>query len=154
MDKVEKSIQVDVPIRTAYDQWTQFEELPKFMDGVREVKQLDDRHLLWRAEVGGKEEEWEAVIDEQEPDTRVAWHSTSGAPNAGIVTFQPEGDKTRVTLEMRYEPRGAVENVGANLGVVSHQVESDLKHFKEFIEHRGSETGGWRGEIHGGQVKR
>jgi uncharacterized membrane protein len=155
MDRIEKSINVDVPIRTAYDQWTQFEEFPRFMEGVQEVKQLDDKHLLWRATVGGKEKQWESEITDQVPDQRVAWHSTSGAKNAGLVTFHAEdASTTRVTLRMEYEPEGLVENVGSNMGVVSHQVENDLKRFKDFIEHRGTETGGWRGEIHGNRVEK
>ncbi|MGH2354033.1 MAG: SRPBCC family protein [Chloroflexota bacterium] len=153
MATTEKSIDVNVPVRTAYNQWTQFEEFPQFMEGVREVKQLDDQRLHWRAEIGGKEEEWDALISEQTPDQRVAWRSTSGAQNAGVVTFLPLSDsQTRVTLEMTYEPQGFVENVGDALGMVSRRVESDLEHFKEFIEARGVETGAWRGEVHGERV--
>ncbi len=153
MDKVEKSIEVNVPIRTAYDQWTQFESFPKFMEHVEQVKQLDDKHLLWRVNMGGKEEQYEAEIDEQVPDKKVAWHSTTGAPNAGTVTFHPDGDKTRVTLRMEYDPRGVKENIGSDLGIVSKDVENDLKRFKDFIERRGTETGAWRGEIRGGHVE-
>lgn len=149
MPTIEKSIVVKVPVRTAYNQWTQFEEFPKFMDGVREVRQLDDKHLYWRAEIGGKEKEWEAEITEQVPDKRIAWHSTKGASNAGIVTFQRlSNTDTRVTVQMEYETQGAVENVGDLAGAVSRQVEGDLERFKRFIEQRGQETGAWRGEIH------
>jgi uncharacterized membrane protein len=149
MASVVQSIEVNVPVRTAYNQWTQFEEFPRFMEGVKEVQQLDDKRLHWRAEIAGKEEEWDAVISEQHPDERVAWRSTTGAPNAGVVTFHYiEPTKTRVTLQMEYEPEGAVENVGSALGFVERRVEGDLKRFKEFIESRGTATGGWRGEIH------
>ena len=148
MAKIEKSIDVHVPVRTAYDQWTQFEEFPRFMEGVEEVRQLDDRRLHWRAKVGGKEEEWDAEITEQLPDERVAWRSTSGAENAGVVTFHHiDANTTRVMLQLEYDPEGVVENVGDALGVVSRRVEGDLKRFKEFIEGRGAETGAWRGEI-------
>ncbi len=153
MEKVEKSIDVNVPVHTVYNQWTQFEDFPKFMDGVELVKQLDDKHLLWRAKVGGKEEEWQADITEQVPDKRIAWHSTTGAENAGLVTFMGEGDHTRVTLRLDYDPDGIVENIGDKLGFMSRQVETDLKNFKRFIEERGRATGAWRGEIHGQDVE-
>ncbi len=153
MEKVEKTIEVDVPVHVAYDQWTQFESFPKFMEGVQEVKQLDDKHLYWRAKVGGKEETWQADITEQVPDKRIAWHSTTGAKNAGLVTFQGEGDRCRVTLRMDYDPEGVVENAGDKMGFVSRQVEGDLKRFKEFVESRGHATGAWRGEIHGQNVE-
>jgi uncharacterized membrane protein len=145
---IEKSIDVDVPVRTAYDQWTQFEEFPRFMEGVEEVRQLDDKRLHWRAKIGGKEEAWDAEITEQIPDERVAWRSTTGSPNAGVVTFHHlNPTTTRVMLQLEYDPEGLVENVGDALGVVSRRVEGDLKRFKEFIESRGTETGAWRGEI-------
>jgi uncharacterized membrane protein len=145
---IEKSIDVDVPVRTAYDQWTQFEEFPRFMEGVEEVRQLDDKRLHWRAKIGGKEEAWDAEITEQIPDERVAWRSTTGSPNAGVVTFHHlNPTTTRVMLQLEYDPKGLVENVGDALGVVSRRVEGDLKRFKEFIESRGTETGAWRGEI-------
>ena len=145
---IEKSINVDVPVRTAYNQWTQFEEFPRFMEGVEEVRQLDDKRLHWRAKIGGKEEEWDAEITEQIPDERVAWRSTTGRANAGVVTFHHISDTTtRVMLQMEYDPEGLVENVGDALGVVSRRVEGDLNRFKEFIESRRTETGAWRGEI-------
>jgi uncharacterized membrane protein len=148
MAKIEKSIDVDVPVRTAYNQWTQFEEFPQFMEGVDQVRQLNDKRLLWRANVGGKAKEWEAEITEQRPDERIAWRSRTGAPNAGVVTFHRLSEnKTRLMLQLEYEPEGAVENVGDALGVVTRRVEGDLKRFKEFIESRGRETGAWRGEI-------
>jgi uncharacterized membrane protein len=148
MSKIEKSIDVNVPVRTAYDQWTQFEEFPKFMEGVESVQQLDDRHLTWRAEIGGKMLEWTAEIAEQIPDTRVAWHSTGGSRHAGAVSFyRLSDDKCRVTLLIDYEPHGVVEKVGDWLGVMSRRVEGDLERFKKFIEERGVETGAWRGTI-------
>lgn len=148
MARVEKTIDVDVPVSVAYNQWTQFESFPEFMEGVHEVRQLDDSHLHWRAKVGGKEEEWDAVIREQVPDQKIIWRNTSGAENAGMVTFdQLGGSKTRVHLEMSYDPEGFVENVGDALGMVSRRVDGDLKRFKDFIESRGSQTGEWRGTI-------
>jgi uncharacterized membrane protein len=148
MERVEKTVEVDRPVSTVYNQWTQFEEFPEFMDGVKEVRQLDDTHLHWRAEVWGKEKEWDAEITEQEPDRRISWKSTSGAPNAGTVRFEPLGpDRTRVRLMMAYEPEGVVENVGDALGAFSAQVEHSVEDFKDFIENRGAETGGWRGEV-------
>jgi uncharacterized membrane protein len=148
MANATKYVDVDVPVRTAYNQWTQFEEFPRFMEGVKQVTQLDDKRLHWRAEIAGKDEEWDAVITEQEPDMRIAWTSTSGAHNAGVVTFHKlGGSKTRVTLQMDYEPEGVVENVGSALGFVDRRVEGDLERFKKFIESRGHETGGWRGTI-------
>jgi uncharacterized membrane protein len=152
--EIEKSIDVEVPVRTAYDQWTQFESFPNFMEGVEEVRQLDDKHLHWRAKVGGKEEEWDAVIAEQVPDQRIAWHSITGAENAGTVLFHRVTDqKTRVDLILGYDPEGIVENIGDKLGVVSRQVEGDLERFKKFIEDRRTPTGAWRGEIHQQEVK-
>jgi uncharacterized membrane protein len=146
--RVEKDIEVAVPVRTAYNQWTQFEEFPNFMEGVQEVRQMDDRRLHWRAEVAGRQREWDAEIREQVPDEKVIWQSTSGPTNAGLVKFDSLGpEKTRVHLEMSYEPEGAVETAGQALGFLSRQVEGDLERFKEFIEARGAETGGWRGEI-------
>lgn len=148
MSNVMKSVDVNVPVRTAYNQWTQFEEFPEFMEGVSEVKQLDDTHLHWRATIAGKTEEWDAEITEQTPDMRVAWTSTSGAHNAGVVTFHHIADGvTRVTLQLDYTPEGVVEHVGDALGLVSRRVEGDLKRFKEFIEARGQESGAWRGEV-------
>jgi uncharacterized membrane protein len=148
MSIIEKAIEVEVPVRTAYNQWTQFEAFPTFMEGVTEVRQLDDRHLLWHAKVGGKEKEWQATIAEQIPDERVAWTSTEGAWNGGVVTFHRLGQgRTRVMLQMEYDPEGFTENVGDKLGFVSRRVQGDLERFKQMIESRGMETGGWRGEI-------
>lgn len=148
MSKIEKSIEVNVPVRTAYDQWTQFEQFPNFMEGVESVHQLDDRRLHWRAEIFGKMVEWTAEISEQIPDTKIAWRSTSGAPNAGAVSFyRLSDDRCRVTLQIDYEPQGFLETVGDWLGIMSRRVEGDLEQFKKFIEERGVETGAWRGTI-------
>jgi uncharacterized membrane protein len=145
---VTQFIDVHVPVRTAYNQWTQFEEFPRFMEAVREVRQKDDTHLRWVAEVNGRVKEWDAEITQQEPDQRVAWQSTSGATNAGVVTFHRiDGDTTRVTVQMDVEPDGVVESAGLAVGALERQVKGDLERFKEFIESRGQETGAWRGEV-------
>ncbi len=152
MANVEGSREVNVPVRTAYDQWTQFEQFPQFMEGVEEVQQIDQKHLHWRANIAGKDKEWDAEIVDQVPDQRVAWRSLSGAPNDGVVTFEPiDNNRTRVNLSLDYEPEGFLESVGSALGFVSNRVEGDLQRFKEYIESRGTETGAWRGEIRGGQ---
>jgi uncharacterized membrane protein len=148
VSNIEKSIEVEVPVRVAYNQWTQFEEFPRFMEGVQQVQQLDDKRLQWRATVGGKEKEWEAEITEQIPDERIAWRSRSGTANAGVVTFHRIADnRTRVMLQLEYDPEGVAENVGDAVGIVSRRVTGDLERFKEFIESRGRETGAWRGEV-------
>jgi uncharacterized membrane protein len=148
MSTIEQSIDVNVPVHTAYNQWTQFEEFPQFMEGAEEVRQLDDRRLHWRANIGGRVEEWDAVVTEQHPDERIAWKNTTGAPNAGVVTFHRLADnKTRIMLQMEYDPQGVVENLGDLLGMVSRRVANDLERFKAFIEARGHETGAWRGEV-------
>jgi uncharacterized membrane protein len=154
MAYVEKSVDVDVAVSTAYNQWTQFEEFPAFMEGVKSVRQIDDKHLHWRAEVAGKTLEWHAEITDQTPETRIAWRSTSGVHNGGAVLFEPLGpQRTRVTVRIDYEPDGVSESVGSALGLAGGKVEDDLERFKAFIESRGRETGAWRGEIHGKQVK-
>ena len=148
MASVTQSIDVNVPVRTAYDQWTQFEDFPRFMEGVKSVTQTDDTHLRWVAEIAGKTKEWDATVTEQHPDERVAWTSTTGAENAGVVTFHRLGEgETRVTLQMDVDPEGVVENVGTGLGFLDRRVKGDLERFKEFIEGRGVETGAWRGEV-------
>lgn len=148
MSTIEKSIDVHVPVQVAYNQWTQFEEFPRFMEGIEEVKQLDEKRLHWRANVGGKEKQWDATITEQAPDQRIAWRNTTGSTNAGVVTFHHINDNTtRIMLQLEYEPEGVVENVGDIVGVVSRRVQGDLQRFKEFIEARGTETGAWRGKI-------
>ena len=148
MSTIEKSIDVHVPVQVAYNQWTQFEEFPRFMEGIEEVKQLDEKRLHWRANVGGKEKQWDATITEQAPDQRIAWRNTTGSTNAGVVTFHFINDNTtRIMLQLEYEPEGVVENAGDIVGVVSRRVQGDLQRFKEFIEARGTETGAWRGKI-------
>jgi uncharacterized membrane protein len=148
MASVVESVDVKVPVSTAYNQWTQFEEFPRFMEGVKTVTQIDDTHLRWVADVGGIEKQWEAEISEQRPDERVAWHATSGAKNAGVVTFHRIDDATtRVTLQMDVDPEGPAENVGTALGVLDRRVKGDLERFKEYIERRGTESGAWRGEV-------
>ncbi|MEX2496832.1 MAG: SRPBCC family protein [Woeseia sp.] len=156
MERVEKSVEVNCPVRTVYNQWTQFEDLPKFMAGVKEVKQLDDTHLHWHAEVWGKDKEWDAEITEQVPDERIAWRSLSPeTPNAGEVRFEPiSSESTRVHVVMEYEPEGAIESIGDALGAMNRRVQSTVDDFKEFIEDRRSETGAWRGEVHGGKTVR
>ena len=150
MSTIEKSIEVNVPVRTAYDQWTQFEEFPQFMEGIEKVTQLDNTHLHWKANIAGRNKEWNAVVTEQHPDERIAWKSTDGAKNAGVVTFHRLSDqKSKIMLQMDYEPEGAVENIGDALGAVSLRVAGDLQRFKEFIETRGQETGAWRGQVKG-----
>ena len=145
---VVESIQCNVPASTAYNQWTQFEEFPRFMDNVHEVRQMDDRHLHWRADVAGKEKEWDSEITEQIPDQRIAWRSMSGPRNAGVVTFHKISDNScRVTLQMDYEPETVAEKAGDLVGAVRMQLASDLRRFKEMIEARGHETGAWRGTI-------
>jgi len=152
MATIEKSIEVRVPVTTAYNQWTQFEDFPQFMDGVEEVRQIDDTHLHWKARVGGKSEEWDAEISDQSPDRRVSWYSTSGAQNDGTVMFESiDTQTTRVDLVLEYQPQGVAEHMGDMLGMASRRVEGDLRRFKDFIEARGSETGGWRGQVDRGQ---
>ena len=152
MERVDKTIEVDVPVRVAYDQWTQFEEFPRFMEGVESVTQATDETVHWVAEVAGKRKEWDARITEQQPDRVIAWMGFGDADNMGRVSFEPvDGDRTRVGVAIDYEPDGAVEKVGDALGVVGRRVERDLRRFKEFIESRGRQTGAWRGEIHEGE---
>jgi uncharacterized membrane protein len=148
MSTVEKSIEVELPVSTVYNQWTQFEEFPQFMDGVEQVTQLDDTRLHWVAEIASAKREWDAEIVDQQPDQRVAWRSIDGTGNGGIVTFQPTGTAaTRVNLQMEFEPEGLAETIGDKLGFISKQAEGDLKRFKSFMETRGSETGAWRGQV-------
>lgn len=153
MQKVEKVVDVNAPLRTVYNQWTQFEEFPRFMPAVKAVQQVDDTHLHWSARFwGGIDEEWDAEITEQDPDRRISWRSTSGARNAGTVLFEPiDEGHTRVRLTMAYDPDGFVENAGDMLGVFDSQVQQCVMGFKYFIEERGEETGGWRGEVHDGR---
>ncbi|MDB6055352.1 MAG: Cyclase/dehydrase [Verrucomicrobiales bacterium] len=153
METIEKTVEVAVPLSTAYNQWTQFEEFPKFMEGIESVTQLDDKRLRWKARIGGHEKEWTAEIFEQIPDRRIAWRSTSGAMNSGMVNFTAlNASSTRVALKLNYDPEGAVENLADALGLVSARVGGDLERFKKFIEQRGRETGAWTGQIEGRQV--
>ena len=148
MERIEKEIEVNCPIRTVYNQWTQFEEFPRFMPGIKSVKQIDATHVHWHAEVWGKELEWDAEITEQEPDKRISWQSVAGEYSAGTVRFESLGpERTHVRLVMAYDPKGAVENVGDALGIMNARVQSTVERFKDFIEARGRETGGWRGEV-------
>jgi uncharacterized membrane protein len=148
MATIEESIEVEVPLETAYNQWTQFETFPEFMEGIEQVRQLDDTHLHWVAAVGGTREEWDAEITEQRPDDRIAWTATSGKGNAGVVTFHRIDDATtRVMVQLDWEPEGVTEQIGSTLGMDSRRVQGDLQRFKELIERRGAETGAWRGEV-------
>lgn len=151
--KVEKSVVVDVPVSTAYNQWTQFEEFPEFMGGVQQVEQLDDQRLRWVAQIAGVKREWEARIIEQRPDEKIAWAATEGATNAGAVYFAPVGTgQSRVTLELEYEPEGLVEKAGDALKVIEGQAQKDVESFKTFIEGRSTATGAWRGDVEGATV--
>ena len=145
MAQVEKEIDVAVPVRTAYNQWTQFELFPRFMDGVESVEQLSDRRLHWRAKVAGRSKEWEATIKEQVPDERIIWTSDEGDFNAGMVSFRPiDPDHTTVRLQMSYDPEGVIESAGDSLGFMSRRVQGNLERFRDFVEALGQETGGYR----------
>jgi uncharacterized membrane protein len=145
---VEQSIEVHVPLSTAYNQWTQFEEFPSFMEGVEEVRQLDDTHLHWVVAFGGRKHEWDAEVTEQKPDERVAWRNTGGKDNAGVVTFHRiDDDTTRLMAQMDFLPEGVVEKLGDAMGAPDRRVKGDLERFKQMIESRGSESGAWRGEV-------
>jgi len=148
MSTIEESIEVAVPVRTAYNQWTQFEEFPRFMEGVESVRQLDDTHLHWKTKVAGREKEFDAVVTEQRPDERIAWTSQEGPEHAGVVTFHRVGeDRTRIMLQMDVQPEGPAEKIGDALGLVKRRVKGDLDRFRQLIESRGTETGAWRGEV-------
>jgi uncharacterized membrane protein len=152
---ITQEIEVDAPLGTVYNQWTQFEEFPKFMEGVETVEQLDDTRLRWVAKVAGKRAEWEAKILHQEPDRRIGWQSTDGEDTTGTVTFEPIGDeRTRIRLVMTYMPHGPLERAGSAIGLDNRRVRGDLERFKELIEGRGAESGAWRGEIKGGRKTR
>lgn len=153
MPRVESEIEVEAPLTTVYNQWTQFETFPEFMEGVTEVRQIDPRRLYWKAEIGGRVAEWEAEIDRQEPDEVISWHSVGGKGMDGVVTFQPAGEgRTRVHLDIEYEA-SVMERIGDVLGIVEGRVEGDLERFKEFIETRRQETGAWRGSIHSAEIR-
>jgi len=148
MKTIEASIEIDVPVSTAYNQWTQFESFPQFMDGVERVEQTTDKRLHWVADVGGETREWDAEITEQHPDHRVAWKALDHDGPNGVVTFHKLDDtRTKLMVQMEYDPEGMKESVGSMVGLDSRRVKGDLESFKEFIESRGSETGAWRGEI-------
>ncbi|MDM7854814.1 SRPBCC family protein [Cellulomonas alba] len=148
MPTIDESIDIDVPISTAYDQWTQFEEFPQFMGGVDEVRQVSDTMTHWRTSIAGVDREFDAQITAQEPDRQISWRSVDGKTHEGNVTFEPLGaTQTRVRVRTVWEPEGFTEKAGAALGADDRQVKADLKRFKEFIENRGVETGGWRGQV-------
>lgn len=154
MATIEQDIDIDVPVDVAYAQWTQFEDFPRFMKNVREVRQLDDTRLQWIAEVAGREHTWEAKIVTQEPNRRISWRADAGLMNSGTVTFAPTngGDKTHVHVELEYEPEGIVEKAGSAVNVDDAIVRADLGRFKELVEERQSPTGEWSGRIEGGRV--
>src|SRR4051812_43529628 len=148
MSELVETIDVAVPVRTAYDQWTQFEDFPNFMEGVLQVEQRGDTLTHWVIEVGGVKREFDAEITEQTPDQRIAWRSIGGTDHAGVVTFHKLDDtNTRVTLQLETVPEGVVEKLGDKLGLAKRRAKKDLERFKEFIESRGTETGAWRGEV-------
>ncbi|MGW2095443.1 SRPBCC family protein [Promicromonospora sukumoe] len=148
MTSITKSIDVKVPVRTAYDQWTQFEQFPRFMEGVEEIRQLDPTHTHWKTSIGGVEREFDAEITEQHADERVAWASRTGPQQAGVVTFHRlQDDETRVTVQLDWAPEGATEKIGSALNFDDRRVQGDLARFKEYIESRGVETGAWRGDV-------
>jgi uncharacterized membrane protein len=151
---ITESIEVDVPVSTAYNQWTQFEDFPLFMEGVEHVEQLDDTRLHWIAKVGGKTNEWDAKILEQHPDKQVSWISEDGKKTRGTVTFEPVGEsRTRISLSMSYQAEGLTEALGSAVGLDERRVRGDLQRFKELIESRGAESGAWRGEVSAGSTK-
>jgi len=153
MSHISEEIEIDVPVRVAYDQWTQFESFPKFMEGVERVQQLDDETLGWTAEIAGKKKTWRAEIVEQLPDTVISWRSTEGARNDGAVRFDKlSGNRTRLMLELDVEPDGLLESAGDALGLVERRVKGDLERFKSFIESRGTPTGAWRGTVDDGRA--
>ena len=155
MATIEESVEVDVPVRTAYDQWTQFEEFPSFMEGVKEVRQLDDTLLHWVVEHKGQTHEFDAEITEQKPDERVAWKTTDGTSHAGVVTFHRlSDDRSKVMVQMDWAPDGMLETLGAAIGSDDRRVKEDLGRFKELIESRGAESGAWRGEVEQGEARR
>jgi len=154
MSRIMEQIEVDVPVRVAYDQWTQFESFPQFMEGIDRVVQLDDKTLEWTASIAGKTKHWRAEILEQQPDQVVAWRATEGAQNDGAIRFEPLGpDKTRLTLQLDVEPEGLIEKAGDALGVVERRVKGDLERFRDFVEGRAQATGEWRGTVEGGVVE-
>ena len=155
MPKIEDTIEVQVPVQQAYNQWTQFEDFPKFMEGIQSVQQLDDTHVQWVADIRGESRQWTTEITEQRPDEKVAWKTIEGeVKNDGVVTFEPMGDaQTRVNVQMDVESDSTAENVAGDLlGVVKSQVRGDLERFKQLIENRDEETGAWRGHVREGET--
>ena len=152
MAHVSEEVRVDRPVSEVYNQWTQFEEFPKFMENVERAQQIDDTHLKWEAEIGGSRSEWIAEITEQEPDRGIAWRSQDGKGVSGEVRFEPIGpERTKIDVLMTWEPEGLVESLGAKIGADEVGVKRDLENFKRLIEARGVETGAWRGEVEQGQ---
>lgn len=148
---VQETLELELPVATVYNQWTQFEQFPRFMDGVEQVRQLDDSRLHWVASVGGRRAEWDAKILEQHPDRQISWASEDGRTTRGTVSFEPLGDKrTLLTLSMSYQLEGIQERLGSAVGFDRRRVRGDLERFKQLIESQASESGGWRGEISGG----
>jgi uncharacterized membrane protein len=148
MAEVKESVEVSVPVSTAYNQWTQFEEFPNFMEKVESVTQLDDTHLRWIAEIGGRREEWKAEITQQMPDEIIAWRSIEGQENSGAVRFEPLGpDRTRIDVTLTWEPEGLVQAAADKVGVSDRAIQVDLERFKKLVESRGVESGAWRGEV-------
>ncbi|GAA2805835.1 SRPBCC family protein [Crossiella cryophila] len=148
MTTIEKSVDVAVPVSTAYNQWTQFETFPRFMEGVERITQLTPTRTHWQTKIGGVEREFDAEVTEQHQDERIAWSTVDGPPHGGVVTFHRlDAHSTRVHLQMEYHPETLTEKAGAALGVVQHRVTGDLARFKEFIENRGAETGAWEGDV-------
>ena len=153
MAHVSESIEVNCPVSEVYNQWTQFEEFPRFMSSIEQVSQKDETHLHWKAKIAGRTAEWDAEITEQVPDQVIAWRATSGAQNAGRVQFRGHDEHTHVSLELDVQPEGAAQQAGDMLGVLQAQVRSDLTRFKELIESRGEASGAWRGEVQDGETR-
>jgi uncharacterized membrane protein len=148
VSRISDTIGLDVPVSVAYDQWTQFEAFPQFMEGVERVVQLDARTLDWTATIAGRTKHWRAEIVEQVPDRVISWRSTEGARNDGTVRFEPvDAETSRLTVELEVEPDGAIEATGDVLGLVGRRVRGDIERFKAFIESRGEATGAWRGQV-------
>lgn len=151
MSEYTHTLEVDRPVRQVYDQWTQMEDFPRFLDGVEEVEQITDTRMHWHVSIAGVDREFDAVITEQVPDERIGWTSVDGPEQAGTVVFRPKGvGRTEVSLTMRFDPEGLTEKAGDALGFVEHRVKGDLERFKEFMESSEAPTGAWRGEVHGG----
>jgi uncharacterized membrane protein len=154
MDVTEKTIEVNAPLSTVYNQWTQFESFPEFMEGVEEVRQLDDKHLHWKASISGAIKEWDAEIIQQTPDSLIAWRATSGPMHSGTVSFRSRGpNRTEIMVRIEYRPQSMLESIAGTFGVIGRRIEGDLQRFKEFIENQPAETGGWRGRIMGNAVE-